>query len=484
MTEEWPDRWRVQAIGEAGEVQLGRQRSPEHHSGPNMRPYLRVANVFDDRLDLSDVMEMNFTPAEAERFVLRPGDILLNEGQSKHLVGRPAMYRGELPGACFTNSLVRFRAHADVVPEFALAVFRHYLHSGRFQEIATITTNIAHLGATKFAMLPFPTPTLVEQRRIVAKLDALRARSRRAKEALDAVPALLDRLRQSILAAAFRGDLTADWREQNPDVEPASELLKRIRIERRKRWEEAELAKMVAKGKPPKDDRWKAKYVEPDPVDATDLPALPDGWCWASLSEVTTLQLGQRRAPEFKDEATYPYVRAANITWDGLDLADLKTMGFEKPETMFLEPGDVLLNEASGSPGEVGKAAVWGGEIPQCCYQATVLRLRPVHAGIDGRFLRLALLGDALLGRFVALAPGVGILHLTAERMRAWPVPLAPRGEQIALVARVEEGLAQVRRQATTLGESAHEITALDAAVLAAAFRGELLDRDAGDPSG
>ena len=75
-------------------------------------------------------------------------------------------------------------------------------------------------------------PPVDEQRRIVAKLDALRARSRRAKEALDAVPALLDKLRQSILAAAFRGDLTADWREANPDVEPASELLKRIRVER------------------------------------------------------------------------------------------------------------------------------------------------------------------------------------------------------------------------------------------------------------
>ena len=71
----------------------------------------------------------------------------------------------------------------------------------------------------------------------------------------------------SILAAPFRGDLTADWRAENPAVEPASELLKRIRGERRKRWEEAQLAKLTANGKPPKDDRWKAKYVEPEPVD-------------------------------------------------------------------------------------------------------------------------------------------------------------------------------------------------------------------------
>src|SRR6185503_10682565 len=123
--------------------------------------------------------------------------------------------------------------------------------------------------------------------RIVTKLEALQARSRRAREALDAVPPLLEKLRQSILAAAFRGDLTKDWRSKHEDVEPASELLKRIRIERRKKWEEAELAKMKAKGKAPTDDKWKAKYKEPEPVDATGLPELPEGWCWASVDDVT-----------------------------------------------------------------------------------------------------------------------------------------------------------------------------------------------------
>jgi type I restriction enzyme S subunit len=69
-----------------------------------------------------------------------------------------------------------------------------------------------------------------EQRRIVEKIEALTARSRKAREALEAyqIPELLDQFRQSVLAAAFRGDLTADWREQNPDVEPAEALLERI----------------------------------------------------------------------------------------------------------------------------------------------------------------------------------------------------------------------------------------------------------------
>src|SRR5205823_552013 len=96
-----PDGWTYVSVESVGSVQLGRQRAPKHHSGRNMRPYLRVANVYEDRIDLSDVKEMNFTPQEFDIYRLEPNDVLLNEGQSLELVGRPALYRGELPGACF-----------------------------------------------------------------------------------------------------------------------------------------------------------------------------------------------------------------------------------------------------------------------------------------------------------------------------------------------------------------------------------------------
>jgi type I restriction enzyme S subunit len=128
-------------------------------------------------------------------------------------------------------------------------------------------------------------PPLAEQRRIVAKIEALQERSLRAREALAEVGPLLEQLRQSVLAAAFRGDLTADWRADHPNVEPASELLRRIHAERRHHWEQAQLAKYEAKGqKPPKN--WQDKYEEPEPVDNSDLSALPEGWCWAGLEEL------------------------------------------------------------------------------------------------------------------------------------------------------------------------------------------------------
>jgi restriction endonuclease S subunit len=202
-----PDGWSWVRVREVGAVQLGRQRAPKHENGANMRPYLRVANVFEDRIDLSDVKTMNFTPSEFETFELKPNDILLNEGQSLHLVGRPALYRGEVPGACFQNTLVRFRPGPKVDPKFALTIFRGYMHTGKFQKIARWTTNIAHLGASRFAEMPFPLPPLPDQRRIVAEIEKQFTRLEAGVAALRRVQANLKRYRAAVLKAACEGRL-------------------------------------------------------------------------------------------------------------------------------------------------------------------------------------------------------------------------------------------------------------------------------------
>jgi hypothetical protein len=128
--------------------------------------------------------------------------------------------------------------------------------------------------------MPVWVPPRTEQRRIVAKLDAIFDRTRAAKARLKRLHTLLDKLRRSILAAAFRGDLTADWRAIHPDagVEPSSALFKRIRAERRRQWE----ASVSAKGK----DLRRVKYSEaPRVVDEEDLPPLPNGWTWTTVGE-------------------------------------------------------------------------------------------------------------------------------------------------------------------------------------------------------
>jgi type I restriction enzyme S subunit len=223
-----PEGWCWASVDQAGDVQLGRQRSPKYHTGPHMRPYLRVANVFEDRIDTSDVMQMNFTPTEYETYRLGYGDVLLNEGQSMELVGRPAIYRNEVPGACFTNTLVRFRASDGLDPEYALAVFLTYLKNGRFQKIATITVNIAHLGAGRFAELEFPLPPLAEQREIVSEVTRHDSIIKAVENEVIAGIKRASRLRQAILRRAFEGKLVP----QDPRGEPAGVLLERIRAEK------------------------------------------------------------------------------------------------------------------------------------------------------------------------------------------------------------------------------------------------------------
>ncbi|ROR86959.1 type I restriction enzyme S subunit [Vibrio crassostreae] len=170
---ELPNGWEWCRTGEAGNIQLGRQRSPKDHSGPHMIPYLRVANVHDNRIDTSDVKEMNFTPEEQTVYRLVYGDILLNEGQSKELVGRPAMFKNEVVNACFQNTLLRFKAHNNISSEYSLLYFRHCLYSGRFQKAVKQTTNMAHLSAARLIPIEFPLPPAEEQIKIVERVNQL-----------------------------------------------------------------------------------------------------------------------------------------------------------------------------------------------------------------------------------------------------------------------------------------------------------------------
>jgi type I restriction enzyme, S subunit len=218
-----PSGWTWCAVKDAGEVQLGRQRAPQHHNGEHMRPYLRVANVLENKLDFSDVKSMNFTPEEFETFALQPGDVLLNEGQAPDLPGRPAVYRGEIEGCCFQKTLLRFRARLWTTPEFALLVFRHYMHSGRFKRESRITTNIGHLTQVRFVAMEFPLPPLDEQRIIV---DLVTKAEDEAGTELQNIPDA-SQLKQSILKAAFEGRLVP----QDPNDEPASTLLARLGVD-------------------------------------------------------------------------------------------------------------------------------------------------------------------------------------------------------------------------------------------------------------
>jgi type I restriction enzyme S subunit len=106
-----------------------------------------------------------------------------------------------------------------------------------------------------------PVAPIEYQKHLVAEIEKQFSRLDEAVAGLKRARANLKRYKAAILKAAVEGRLTEQWRKEHPDVEPAERLLQRILVERRVKWEEAELAKMIAEGKEPNDNKWKGKYL-------------------------------------------------------------------------------------------------------------------------------------------------------------------------------------------------------------------------------
>lgn len=191
-------------LQEVAEVKLGRQRSPKHHTGSQMRPYVRAANVGWAGWRLDDVKTMNFTDAEMETYRLRSGDLLLSEASgSANEVGKPAIWSGEIADCAFQNTLIRVRpSGAD--SRYLLHYFSFCASSGRFAKNSR-GVGIFHLGRKALAQWELPLPSITEQRRIAAVLDAADALLAKRREAL----AKIDSLTQAIFADLFMGPQSA-----------------------------------------------------------------------------------------------------------------------------------------------------------------------------------------------------------------------------------------------------------------------------------
>ncbi|HEY8986193.1 MAG TPA: restriction endonuclease subunit S [Streptomyces sp.] len=153
----------------------GVRRTPDRATGPYMTPYLRSANVGYGTLDLSDVLEMNYDPAERKKFGLQYGDVVVSEGSaSANAVGMPAMWRDELPGpVCTQMTLLRLRALEGVcISEFVFHWSMWAYESRAFLDVAG-GTNIKHISAKRARGMPVRLPSLNRQREITVALDAM-----------------------------------------------------------------------------------------------------------------------------------------------------------------------------------------------------------------------------------------------------------------------------------------------------------------------
>ncbi|MHB1111761.1 MAG: restriction endonuclease subunit S [Acidovorax defluvii] len=224
---ELPQGWVWASVEQLGDVQLGRQRSPDKVGGVSPTPYIRAANVTEAGVDLSDVLEMDFSETEKQTFALKVGDVLLTEasGSAEH-VGRPAIWKHADGLYCFQNTVLRF-SPLGIGSEYAFYSFLAMQKLGVFRKLSG-GVGINHLSAGKFSKLPMPLPPLVEQ---LALIESIEQKFALWDEQLSSINHAIKQSiaqRQNILRAAFSGQLVPQDRHD----EPASALLERIRAER------------------------------------------------------------------------------------------------------------------------------------------------------------------------------------------------------------------------------------------------------------
>lgn len=415
---------------------------------------------------------------ELDRYRLRTGDLLFSRMAS---VGRAGIVPPALDGALFNYHIMRLRlSESLILPELFIAYVRGAPAVRRYLEDVNHGATRDGINTSQLVELPVSLPPLNEQYRIIAKLRELNARSRRAKEALEAVPPLLDQLRRSILTAAFRGDLTADWRDKNPHVEPGSRLLTKIRERRRAHWESVQPGTLRAKGEAPAGGR--TEYVEPeDMLVGEALPSLPPSWCWTSAAEVVEpgadIVYGiVQPGPEVPDGV--PYVRGLDIEGGRILESQLKRTHpdiAKRYGRAALSGGDILLGIIRATKVAIVPPTLEGANITQ-----GTARFRPAR-GIDTAFLAGFLSTPEAQSRLHAMYRGIDMPGLNLRDVRRLPVPLAPIEEQIALARRLSECLERVDRMGHLFRSVLEKGQQLDAAILVKAFRGELAPQNPND---
>ena len=296
-----------------------------------------------------------------------------------------------------------------------------------------------------------------------------------------------------MLKHAFEGKLTAKWRDENKNkLETPEQLLYRIKQEREARYEQqvqewkAAVKKWEEGGKSGKRP---ARSRMPKPVstmaeeEIAHLESLPSCWQWLTAESVGVVQLGRQRSPKNRSK-DYPtkYIRAANITEQGLDLDDVLDMDFRPHELSAyrLERGDLILAEASGSAAQVGKPAIWDDQIPNCCFQNTVIRHQPYCRDYAPyllwlyRFLYVS-------GKFSQVAGGVGINHLSAFRFAQIALPFCSLAEQQEIVGLLSERFEMIMNQEREIEFALKQAETLRQAILKKTFAGQLIPQDPED---
>jgi type I restriction enzyme S subunit len=305
-----------------------------------------------------------------------------------------------------------------------LRKFLLYGLNGYLKAIEDVTSSVTvgHLSSRDIQQIPFPLPSLAEQKRIVAKLEKVLEKVDASRARLDKIPTLLKRFRQSVLAAACSGKLTADWREQRGLDDECSLVPLR------------ELCDSFNYG--------------------TSAKSQPAG-------KVPVLRMGN--------------IQDGEIDWTNL----VFTSGKEEINKYALKPKTVLFNRTN-SPELVGKTAIYRGERP-AIFAGYLIRINP-RENLDPEYLNYCLNTSYAKEYYSQVkTDGVSQSNINAQKLADFELPYCPLPEQQEIVRRVEELFALANQLEARYAKAKAQIDRLVPSILAKAFRGELVPQNPSD---
>ncbi|MHB1702440.1 MAG: restriction endonuclease subunit S, partial [Acidobacteriaceae bacterium] len=226
---ELPEGWVWASVQQLAEVIGGLTKNSKRQDLPLRKPMVRVANVYQNRLELSDIHKVGVTDVECARTLLEDRDLLVVEGNgSKDQIGRMAVWRNEIPEAVHQNHLIKVRMVEKGLVEFALWWFQSPTGRQKIEKVASSTSGLYTLSISKIEALVVPLPGLPEVLQINELVDEAFSKITLLETWCAAELTRSAALRQSILKDAFAGRLVP----QDPNDEPAAALLARIRAAR------------------------------------------------------------------------------------------------------------------------------------------------------------------------------------------------------------------------------------------------------------
>lgn len=450
---ELPKGWAWSSLGELGEYVNGRGFSKSEWSTTG-RPIIRI----QDLTGTGDAPNY-FAGEVEEKYLVRSGDLLVSWAATLGAY----IWRG--PEGWLNQHIFKVQSCID-------QIFHYYLIQATLLDLYAQThgSGMVHITRGKFDSTLVKLPPLAEQRRIVAAIEEHFTRLDAAVAALRRVHTALKRYRAAVLKAAVEGRLTEAWRAEHPDAEPASALLARILAERRACWE----ADQRAKGKYPA----KARYEEPAAPDVTDLPKLPNGWCWASMNQLAGLV---RNGLSPKPESSPPGHRILRINAVRplrVDLSQVRYLRLpdEDVTDYLLKDGDILFTRYNGSLDFLGVAGMVRGCTEQTLHPDKLIRVQTVAQGPLPMYLEVAcnvgVSRNHIEGRARTTAGQTGISGFDIKQM---PIPLPPLAEQAEIAAEVDRRLSVVSEVEGTVEANLKRAERLRQAILEQAFTGRLV---------